>query len=73
LRQCLSSSKLHHHDYANGRQRQQQSHFDIQSRAIQRATNMPLIALIAINREPEEQRSKTIVEASQHENAMQPL
>ena len=34
---------------------------------------MPLIPLVAINSSPQPQHRKTIVEASQHENAVQPL
>jgi hypothetical protein len=34
---------------------------------------MPLISLVAVNRSPQAKHSKAIIEAAQHEDAVQPL
>lgn len=69
----LSAPKRLDHQQAHCRQRQQQAHLDIQTGGVEKAAQMPLIALVAVDCGPQSQHSKAVIETPQHKDAMQPL
>ena len=73
LRDRLSAANRLNHENAHCRERQQQAHLDIETGRVQEAAEMPLIPLVAVNRSPQAKHSKAIIEAAQHEDAVQPL
>ena len=73
LRDRLSAANRLDHENAHCRERQQQTHLDIETGRVQEAAEMPLISLVAVNRSPQAKHSKAIIEAAQHEDAVQPL
>ena len=73
LRDRLSAANRLNHENAHCRERQQQAHLDIETGRVQEAAEMPLIPLVAVNRSPQAKHSEAIVEAAQHEDAVQPL
>ena len=73
LRDRLSAANRLNHENAHCRERQQQAHLDIETGRVQEAAEMPLIPLVAVNRSPQAKHSEAIIEAAQHEDAVQPL
>ena len=73
LRDRLSAANRLNHENAHCRERQQQAHLDIETGRVQEAAEMPLIPLVAVNRSPQAKHCEAIIEAAQHEDAVQPL
>lgn len=70
LRESLANAqRLEHHD-SHGRKRQQKTHFDIETRGVEEAAQMPIGRLVTVNGGKQAKHRKTVIEAPQQENAV---
>lgn len=73
LRNRLPRSQCLQRQHPNRRQRQQQTHLDIQTRGIQECADIPLSALITVDSREQEEHGEAVVEAAEYEDGVQAL